>query len=72
MEDRLLFLIGSPRSGSTMLSRMLGSHSDVFSPAEPHLMTPIAHLGYYEKVERAPYDPIITQGAARELVRKAS
>ncbi|MAG33438.1 MAG: hypothetical protein CL908_21385 [Deltaproteobacteria bacterium] len=68
MQDRLVFLIGSPRSGSTMLSRMLGAHSAVFAPEEPHLITPIAHLGYYASVENAPYDPIITRTAARALV----
>jgi len=68
VQDRLIFLIGSPRSGSTMTARMLGAHSAIHAPAEAHLITPIAHLGYYEKVERAPYDPIITQQAARVLV----
>jgi len=48
---------------------MLGSHSAIHAPEEPHLLTPIAHLGYHEKVERAPYDPIITQIAARALVK---
>ena len=38
-------------------------------PAEPHLLTPLAHLGYYSRVDQAPYDPIITQGAMRELVK---
>lgn len=68
MQDRLVFLIGSPRSGSTLLSRVLGAHSAIFSPEEPHLITPIAHLGYYDGVETAPYDPIITRAAARALV----
>jgi hypothetical protein len=68
MEDRLLFVIGSPRSGSTLLTRMLGAHSAVHSPAEPHLLTPLAHLGLYESIEKAPYDPIITERAIRELV----
>ncbi|HEB87950.1 MAG TPA: sulfotransferase [Deltaproteobacteria bacterium] len=68
MQDRLVFLIGSPRSGSTLLSRMLGAHSAVFAPEEPHLITPLAYLGYYESVETAPYDPIITRQAARALV----
>lgn len=68
MDERLLFVIGAPRSGSTLLARMLGSHSQVFAPAETHLLTPLAHLGYYETVERAPYDPVISQGAIRELV----
>jgi hypothetical protein len=69
VEDRLLFVIGPPRSGSTLLARMLGAHSQVFAPAEPHLLTPLAHLGYYEAVEQAPYDPVISQGAIRELVQ---
>lgn len=68
MEEQLLFLIGPPRSGSTMLAHMLGSHADVFAPQEPHLLTPLAHLGYYERVEKAPYDPVITQTALRQLV----
>ena len=68
MQDRLVFLIGSPRSGSTLLSRVLGAHSAIFAPEEPHLITPLAHLGFYDAVERAPYDPIITRQAARALV----
>ena len=68
MQDRLVFLIGSPRSGSTLLSRVLGAHSAIFAPEEPHLITPLAHLGYYDAVEEAPYDPVITRTAARTLV----
>lgn len=68
IQDRLVFLIGSPRSGSTLLSRVLGAHSEIFAPEEPHLITPIAHLGYYDSVESAPYDPIITRQATRALV----
>ncbi len=68
MEDRLLFVIGTPRSGSTLLARMLGAHSAVHAPAEPHLLTPLAHVGYFASVEKAPYDPIITREAMRELV----
>ena len=68
MEDQLLFLIGSPRSGSTLLARMLGAHSAIHAPAEPHLLTPLAHLGFFGRVEKAPYDPIISERAARELV----
>jgi hypothetical protein len=68
VQDRLLFLIGSPRSGSTLLARMLGAHPRVFAPPEPHLITPLAHLGYYANVEKAPYDPNITREAAQALI----
>ncbi|MFK7897472.1 MAG: sulfotransferase [Myxococcota bacterium] len=66
--ESLVFLIGSPRSGSTLLSRMLGAHSKIFAPEEPHLITPLAHLGYFESVDEAPYDPVITRAAARAMV----
>lgn len=68
LEKRLVFLIGPPRSGSTLLARMLGAHSAIHAPEEPHLITPLAHLGYFESVESAAYDPVITRQAARALV----
>lgn len=68
MEDKLLFVIGSPRSGSTMLQRMLGSHSAIFTHPEPHLLTPLAHLGYFYNVEKASYDHINAAKALREFV----
>ncbi len=68
LEKRLVFLISPPRSGSTLLARMLGAHSAIHAPEEPHLITPLAHLGYFESVESAPYDPVITRQAARALV----
>ena len=68
MEDRLVFLIGAPRSGTTLLARMLGAHSMVYQRAEPHLITPIAHLGYFGKVQKAPYDQNNVEQALREFV----
>lgn len=68
VEEKLLFIIGPPRSGSTLLNRMLGAHGEIHAPAEPHLLTPLAHLGYFERVDAAPYDPIISQLGIRELV----
>lgn len=68
MEDKLLFVIGPPRSGSTLLMRMLSSHSAIYSRAEPHLLTPLAHLGFYDTVDKAPFDHLQAQQAAREFV----
>ena len=67
-EENLVFLVGSPRAGTTLLSRMLSAHPEVYAPAEPHLMPPLAHFGYWDTVEKAPYDPIITQRGLREFV----
>jgi len=68
MEDRLIFLIGAPRSGTTLLARMLSAHSAIHGRAEPHLITPIAHLGYFGSVQKAPYDPFNVEQAIREVV----
>ena len=68
METNLLFVIGPPRSGSTLLMRMLSSHSAIYSRAEPHLLTPLAHLGFYDTVERAPFDHLQAQQSVREFV----
>jgi hypothetical protein len=68
MQERLIFVIGPPRSGSTMLQRMLGSHSAIYTHPEPHIVTPLAHLGYYETVDKAPYDHINAAEAIREYV----
>jgi len=68
MQRQLVFLIAAPRSGSTLLLRMLGSHRAIYSPPEPHLVTPLASLGFYDMVEKAPYDPIISQRGVREVV----
>jgi hypothetical protein len=68
MQDKLIFLIAPPRSGSTLLARMLGAHSAIHAPAEPHLLTPMAHLGFYRRVDAADYDPIISETGIREVV----
>jgi hypothetical protein len=55
----MLFVIGAPRSGTTMLERMLSAHSMIQGGPEPHLLTPLAHLGPWDKVDKAPYDHVL-------------
>ncbi|MCB9759659.1 MAG: sulfotransferase [Alphaproteobacteria bacterium] len=68
MQDKLIFLIGPPRSGSTLLMRMLSTHSQIFSRPEPHLLTPLAHLGVYDNVDHAPFDQLQAAQATREFI----
>lgn len=68
MEEKVLFVVGSPRSGSTMLARMISSHSLVYGRPEPHLLTPLAHLGYFANVDKAPYDHVLAAESTKEFV----
>jgi hypothetical protein len=67
---RMLFVISSPRSGSTMLERMLESHSQILGGPEPHLLTPLAHLGVWDKVDKAPYDHVLAAESQKLFVSK--
>ncbi|MFP6616764.1 MAG: sulfotransferase [Candidatus Hydrogenedentota bacterium] len=64
----MLFVISSPRSGSTMLERMLESHSQIRGGPESHLLTPLAHLGVWDKVDKAPYDHILAAESQKLFV----
>ena len=68
MQDKLIFVLGPPRSGSTLLMRMLSSHSMITSRPEPHLLTPLAHLGFYDNVDQAAFDQLQAAAALREFV----
>ena len=68
MQGRMMFVIGSPRSGTTLLMRMLNVHPDILSRPEPHLLTPLANLGYYAHVDKASYDPFQAHLAVRAFV----
>lgn len=68
MQDQLIFVISPPRAGSTLLQRMLGAHSAIFTHPEPHLVTPLAFLGYHDRVDAAPYDHINAAEAIRSFV----
>ena len=68
--ERMIFVISPPRAGSTLLQRMIGSHKSVFTHPEPHIITPLAHLGFWGKVDRAPYDHINSAEAIRLYVEQ--
>ena len=68
MQERMLFVIGAPRSGTTMLQRLLGSHAQIYTRPEPHLITPLAHLGPFATVDKAPYDHINAAQAQLEFI----
>ncbi len=68
MNGRLFFVVGAPRSGTTLLMRMLNVHPDIYTRPEPHLLTPLAHLGFDAYVDKAPYDPFQAAQSAKEFV----
>ncbi len=70
VQDKLIFVVSPPRSGSTLLQRMLGAHEAVFTHPEPHLITPLAHLGFHDRVDAAPYDHINAAEAIRSFVNE--
>jgi hypothetical protein len=70
MKPNMLFVISSPRSGSTMLERMLESHSQIQGGPESHLLTPLAHLGVWDKVDKAPYDHILAAESQKLFVEQ--
>ena len=51
-----------------MLERILESHSAILGGPEPHLMTPLAHLGVWDKVDKAPYDHVLAAESQKLFV----
>lgn len=47
---------------------MIGSHSAILTHPEPHLITPLAYLGYHDTVDKAPYDHVNAAEAIRLFV----
>ncbi len=64
--ENLAFLLGLPRSGTTLLSVMLGKHPDVCCPPEPWLMLAIEALGKVS--HRHPADSQVLGGALAEFL----
>lgn len=51
-----------------MLARMVGSHSQIYGRPEPHMLTPLAHLGYFDNVDKAPFDHVLAATSIRDFV----
>lgn len=68
MSERMFFVVGAPRSGTTMLMRMLNVHPDIYTRPEPHLLTPLSHLGYYAYADKASYDPFQAAESVKQFV----
>ena len=49
--SQLCFLLSAPRSGSTLLRKMIGCHPDVYAPMELHLMSYINFKQRREELE---------------------
>jgi len=65
---KLAFVLGAQRSGTTLLERMLASHSQIKGGPEPHLLTPLAYMGFWGRVEKAPYDHIVASLGQKQFV----
>lgn len=68
--SRLVLLIGFPGAAYEAVGEVLASHPDVQSIADAHALTPLAHLGYYDKVYKAPYDHVLAAEAQRLFVEQ--
>lgn len=63
-----VFLISLVRSGSTLLQRLLMSHSQISSMAEPWFLLPLVYSGK-KKGLVAEYDHSIAHGALEDLIK---
>jgi hypothetical protein len=65
--ENLVFICCLPRSGSTLLSAILGNHPDVFSPPEPWVLLRLAEV-YGEPAEGKIYDDHVASKAVRDFL----
>ena len=67
-EEIHLFLLSMPRSGSTLLSLMLGSHPEICCPPEPWIVLALAEYLGLGNVRSAPYGREWAEIAAIEFL----
>ncbi|CAH1904841.1 Clusterin-associated protein-1 [Candidatus Nitrotoga sp. HW29] len=68
--DHLVFLLSMPRSGSTLLSLMLGSHPEICCPPEPWIVLALAEYLRLGDVRSTPYGREWAEIAAIEFLLK--
>ena len=66
-DDKLIFLISLPRSGSTMLQKILGAHTDVFTRSETWLMLHPLYSLKSEGIETR-YDAAVAADGVRDFI----
>lgn len=68
--NHLVFLLSMPRSGSTLLSLMLGSHPEICCPPEPWIVLALAEYLRLGNVSSTPYGREWAEIAAIEFILK--
>jgi rhamnosyltransferase len=64
---QLIFMISLPRSGSTMLQKILGSHTDIYTRSEPWLMLHPLHMLKSNGIE-ACYDAQLAKNGVQDFI----
>lgn len=66
-DENLVFIVSTPRAGSTLLGAMLASHSAMTCPPEPWLLLPLATLRSDRVRAHAAYGYEMARDAVRQL-----
>src|SRR5262245_31304764 len=64
----LIFILSTPRAGSTLLGSILGNHSKTLCPAEPWLLLPLSALHSDHTAIVSPYDHDLAREAWRQWI----
>jgi len=65
----LIFIFSLPRSGSTLLQRLLMKHPEICSVSEPWLLLPLAYTLPEHGAQTAPYNYQLAQRAIKDMVQ---
>jgi len=68
MNNKFIFLISQPRSGSTFLQRILHEHSEISTVGEPWMLLPIFHNNFdLEITTKTKYNELFANSAIAEF-----